>query len=324
MNQTLLKVNNLHVDFNTDDGIVCGVDDISFEIKEGSTLAIVGESGCGKSVTSLACMHLLGKQGKITKGKITFEGEDITYANEQRMRQLRGNKVSMIFQEPMTSLNPLLTIGYQVYESLHLHTELKRKDSKKKVLSLLRQVGIADEEEVYKKYPYELSGGQRQRVMIAMAIACHPKLLIADEPTTALDVTIQAQVLKLLKSLQKEFNIAILLITHDMGVVAEMADEVLVVYEGIVVEQAKVLDIFDQAQHPYTKGLLKSIVRVDQPIKTKLYSIPGMVSPIRKNWNRCPFCERCKFTTDMCRSKLPELRNFGKQHYVRCFLPVKG
>lgn len=324
MDPILLKVKDLHVDFDTDYGTICGVDDISFEINAGSTLAIVGESGCGKSVTSLACMHLLGKQGRITRGNIFFEGEDITCAKEKKMRGIRGNEISMIFQEPMTSLNPLLTVGYQISEALYLHTHQTDKDIKVKVLELLQQVGITHSvEEVYKKYPHELSGGQRQRIMIAMALACKPKLLIADEPTTALDVTTQAQILVLLKDLQKKSNMAILLITHDMGIVAEMADEVLVVYEGIVVERGKVLDIFTHAQHPYTRGLIQSIIRIDVPSNRRLYSIPGMVSPIREKWRRCPFYNRCIYATNACNTNLPELKNMGNRHYSRCLLVGK-
>jgi oligopeptide/dipeptide ABC transporter ATP-binding protein len=319
MAKTLLRVEELQVQFKREDGIALGVKDVSFSVTEGVNLALIGESGCGKSVTSLSCMGLLGKNGNIAKGIITFEDQDITRSGEKEMEKLRGKRMSMIFQEPMTSLNPVLTIKYQVSEALRLHTDIHKKEIHTRCVQLLRQVGIGDAEKVLAGFPHELSGGMRQRVMIAMALACKPRLLIADEPTTALDVTIQAQILRLLKKLQQETGITIMIITHDFGVVAEMADEVLVMYAGYGVEQGSVQALFAHPQHPYTKGLLKSIIPLNANLCGQLYSIPGMVPAIGLEQTRCPFYDRCSETVRRCSEELPLLQERGEGHFVRCF-----
>ncbi|MDR2484000.1 MAG: ABC transporter ATP-binding protein [Treponema sp.] len=319
MTKTLLQVEDLQVQFKREDGIALGVKDVSFAVTEGVNLALIGESGCGKSVTSLSCMHLLGNNGRISKGAITFEDQDITYAGEKVMEKLRGERMSMIFQEPMTSLNPVLTIYYQLSEALRLHTAMTKKEIRARCVQLLEQVGIAGTEKVLAGYPHELSGGMRQRVMIAMALACKPRLLIADEPTTALDVTIQAQILSLLKKLQHETGITIMIITHDFGVVAEMADEVVVMYAGYAVEQGDVRELFADPLHPYTKGLLKSIIPLDADMNTPLYSIPGIVPGITPEQTGCPFHDRCSGKSDRCGREFPLLQERKPGHFVRCF-----
>ena len=320
MQNALLQVENLQVQFKRGKKTAVAVDDVSFTLRKGVNLALVGESGSGKSVTSLACMGLLDKNGKVTQGKITFDGQDITHASQREMAKLRGAQMSMIFQEPMTSLNPVLSIGYQLAESLRLHTDMTSAQIKARSLELLDQMGIPNGEKVLRGYPHELSGGMRQRVMIAMALACGPKLLIADEPTTALDVTIQAQILELLKRLQKELGINLLMITHDFGVVAEMADEVAVMYAGLVVESGTVEEVFHHPQHPYTEGLLKSIIPLDASVGSTLYSIPGIVPQITTHQESCPFYPRCPYGSEICTQKLPSLREAGPGHFVRCFL----
>jgi oligopeptide/dipeptide ABC transporter ATP-binding protein len=320
MARALLEVENLQVLFKREHNISVGVDNISFTIREGSNLALIGESGSGKSVTSLSCMRLLGNNAVISNGTIRFEGRDITRAAEKEMRNIRGERMSMIFQEPMTSLNPVLTIWYQLAEALKVHTGMTKSRMWNTCQQLLYQVGIADTAKVLRGYPHELSGGQRQRVMIAMALACNPKLLIADEPTTALDLTIQAQILTLLKKLQRETGITILIITHDFGVVAEMADEVVVVYAGLAVEQGKVEDILAHPMHPYTEGLLKSIIPMDASMEFQLYSIPGIVPAISKDQKACPFFARCPYGVDRCENELPGLREKTPGHFSRCFL----
>jgi oligopeptide/dipeptide ABC transporter ATP-binding protein len=317
---TLLEVKDLQVLFEREHRISVGVDNISFTLREGINLALVGESGSGKSVTSLSCMRLLGSNAVISRGSIRFEGRDITRADEREMRKIRGERMSMIFQEPMTSLNPVLTIRFQLAESLKLHTDMRKPQIEERCRQLLNQVGIADADKVLRGYPHELSGGQRQRVMIAMALACNPKLLIADESTTALDVTIQAQILTLLKKLQRETGITILVITHDFGVVAEMADEVVVIYAGLAVEHGGVEDIFAHSLHPYTEGLLKSIIPLDASMETSLYSIPGTVPVISKDQNACPFYARCPYGVDKCGQELPKLQEKRPGHFSRCFL----
>jgi oligopeptide/dipeptide ABC transporter ATP-binding protein len=320
MAKTLLQVEHLQVQFNMETGVAFGVKDVSFSITEGVNLALIGESGSGKSVTSLSCMHLLGNQGRISQGIITFEGMDITHAREKDMQKFRGERMAMIFQEPMTSLNPVLTINFQLSEALRLHSNLSKKEIQDQCRRLLDQVGIADVEKVLAGFPHELSGGMRQRVLIAMAIACKPRLLIADEPTTALDVTIQAQILDLIKKLQAELGITIMLITHDFGVVAEMADEVVVLYGGYVVEKGDVYELFTNPLHPYTQGLLKSVISLDASMDAPLYSIPGVVPLMMPEQKGCPFHARCPSGTERCVQGFPELQERTQGHVVRCFI----
>ncbi|MDR2394167.1 MAG: ABC transporter ATP-binding protein [Treponema sp.] len=320
MAKTLLQVEHLQVRFNMEAGTCFGVKDVSFSVTEGVNLALIGESGSGKSVTSLSCMHLLGNKGRISRGLITFEGVDITHAGEKEMQKFRGERMAMIFQEPMTSLNPVLTINFQLSEALHLHSNLSKKEIQNQCRYLLHQVGIGDAEKVLAGFPHELSGGMRQRVLIAMAIACKPRLLIADEPTTALDVTIQAQILELLKSVQAETGITLMIITHDFGVVAEMADEVVVLYGGYAVEQGEVHDLFTNPLHPYTQGLLKSVPSLDASIDTPLYAIPGTVPLMLKEQPGCPFHERCLLGTARCTQSFPRLQERTQGHAVRCFI----
>lgn len=318
MNHDILQVDHLQIAFDTENGELVCVDDVSFTIADGRNVALVGESGCGKSVTSLSIMHLLGKHGKITSGTVTFNGRDITHLSEHEMDKIRGAEMAMIFQEPMTSLNPVLTIQYQMEEVLRLHTDNSAKENHQEVRHLLELVGIPNPERVLKGYPHELSGGMRQRVMIAMSLACKPKLIIADEPTTALDVTIQAQILDLIKSLHRKTGTALLLITHDMGVVAEMADEVVVMYAGQVVERADVFELFDRHLHPYTEGLMQSIPQLDTDISTPLTPIPGMVPSLQEMGVGCRFAPRCKYAVPECFATAPELREAKPGHYVRC------
>ncbi|MDR0525381.1 MAG: ABC transporter ATP-binding protein [Spirochaetaceae bacterium] len=319
MAKTLLKVQELQVHFRREKDVAVGVRDVSFSVTEGVNLALVGESGSGKSVTSLSCMRLLGNNGRIAKGAITFEGQDITRAGEKEMEKLRGERIAMIFQEPMTCLNPVLTIRYQLSEALRLHTALTKQEIKSRCAELIGQVGIADPEKVLAGYPHELSGGMRQRVMIAIALACKPRLLIADEPTTALDVTIQAQILSLLKKLQRETGITILIITHDFGVVAEMADEVVVMYAGYAVEQGTVQELFSNPLHPYTRGLLKSIIPLEAGEDAPLYSIPGAVPAMNREPKGCPFEDRCSDRLPRCGREFPSLRERVPGHTARCF-----
>jgi oligopeptide/dipeptide ABC transporter ATP-binding protein len=320
MNEVLLRVEDLQVLFARENIISVGVKDISFTVHKGVNLALVGESGCGKSVTSLSCMRLLGNNARIARGTISFEGRDITGLPEKEMRKIRGEQMAMVFQEPMMSLNPVLTIGYQIGEVLKLHTDMAPGRIRERCRELLRQVGIAEVDKALQGYPHELSGGMRQRVMIALALACKPRLLIADEPTTALDVTIQAQILSLLKELMEETGITIMIITHDFGVVAEMAEEVVVMYAGLAVEKGAVGDIFKRPLHPYTEGLLRSIIPLDASMENPLYSIPGMAPSISAEDTGCPFYARCPYGTDMCNEKLPALREDKSGHFVRCFL----
>lgn len=320
MSDKLLEVKNLKTYFKTEKGILKAVDDVSFSVRKGETLCIVGESGCGKSITSLSIMRLVSKDNGINAGgEIFFEDKDILKISEEEMRKIRGKDISMIFQEPMSSLNPVFTIGYQVSESLILHEGLTPKEANNKSIELLKKVGIPRADEIVKSYPHELSGGMRQRVMIAMALSCNPKVLIADEPTTALDVTIQAQILDLMRNLKKDFNTSIILITHDLGVVAEMADYVVVMYAGKVVEEGKVVEIFKNTSHPYTIGLLKSKPVLSQR-KEELYSIPGQVpNPIGMK-ESCYFSDRCDRCMEKCKTSIPPLKNIGNNHKVACWL----
>ena len=325
MAQELLRVDGLKVQFETKKGPLVCVEDISFSINRGETVALVGESGCGKSVTSLSIMHLLASNGGISGGSVVFDGEDITHAGEEQMNQLRGDRMSMVFQEPMTSLNPLLKIGYQITEVLRLHTKNTKEENTKIAMELLTEVGIPDPAKIMKSYPHELSGGMRQRVMIAIALACNPDLLIADEPTTALDVTIQAQILKLMRELRTKHNAALLLITHDLGVVAEMADHVVVMYCGQIVERAPVFELFENYQHPYTKGLLAAVPHLDMAAGQQLNPIPGTVPALSEiEPNKCRFANRCPYATELCGKKAPEMVEVAPDHFVRCHRMTGG
>lgn len=318
--EKLVEVKDLHVSFQTDQGLVRAVNGVSFSMERGKTLAIVGESGSGKSVTALSLMGLVeSSQGSIDSGLIFFEGREITKLSREEKRKLRGRDLSMIFQEPMTSLNPSLKIGFQVAEVYQKNLGLSKKEAQERAIEMLKMVEIEEAEKKARSYPHELSGGQRQRVMIAMALASKPKVLIADEPTTALDVTIQAEVLDLMKKLQKEMGTAILLITHDLGVVAEMADQVVVMYGGRAVERAQVLDLFDRPSHPYTQGLLGA-----RPSLTgqgeRLVNIPGQVPDPRNPIPGCAFANRCPRAMEVCRTQAPVERQVGPDHWVSCFL----
>lgn len=320
MAKDLVEFKNLKTYFYTEDGVVKAVNDVSFKIREGETVGIVGESGCGKSVTSMSLMRLIpSPPGKIVSGDILFEGKSILALSEAEMREIRGNKMSVIFQEPMTSLNPVFTVGFQISEAVILHQKLSKEEARKKAIEMVKLVGIPRAEKIVDSYPHELSGGMRQRVMIAMALSCNPKLLIADEPTTALDVTIQAQILDLMRNIKEKLNTSIMLITHDLGVIAEMADYVVVMYAGKVVEESDVKNLFAKPMHPYTTGLLKSKPSINQEDK-RLYSIPGQVpNPIGMPDN-CYFCERCEKAMDICRKKIPPLVEIEPGHKVACWL----
>lgn len=322
MANTLVEFKNLKTYFYTEDGVVKAVNDVSFKIKEGETVGVVGESGCGKSVTSMSLMRLIpNPPGKIVDGDILFEGKSVVNMSEDEMRDIRGNKISVIFQEPMTSLNPVFTVGKQIGEAVVLHQKLSKEEARAKAVEMLKLVGIPRAEEIVDAYPHELSGGMRQRVMIAMALSCNPKLLIADEPTTALDVTIQAQILDLMRNLKEKLNTSIMLITHDLGVIAEMADYVVVMYAGKVAEEAPVRELFADPMHPYTKGLLKSKPSLSEEGEGKqLYSIPGQVpNPIGMP-DYCYFCDRCDRAIDKCKKEIPPLREIKPGHKVACWL----
>jgi oligopeptide/dipeptide ABC transporter ATP-binding protein len=325
----LLTIRDLSVEFQTEYGLVKAVDGLSLSIKKGETLALVGESGCGKSVTALSILRLIARpMGALIRGEIFFEGEDLLCLTEQRMRQLRGNRISMIFQEPMTSLNPVFTIGDQIMEAVQLHQGLNKKDALDKSIAMLKMVGISSPETRVFNYPHQLSGGMRQRVMIAMALSCEPALLIADEPTTALDVTIQAQIMELMASLQEELKMGILLITHDLGVVAQNCDRVAVMYAGQVVEEANIFDIFKTPRHPYTLGLLRSVpgyTKEDQLLgednKPRLKTIPGMVPNLRDLRPGCRFHERCFSAQERCLKQDIDLIHTAHGATYRCLFP---
>jgi oligopeptide/dipeptide ABC transporter ATP-binding protein len=326
MSETLLEVTNLRTRYKTDDGVLFPVDDVSFRVKKGQTLGIVGESGCGKSQTALSIMRLIQKPGEIVSGDVQFKGESLLKKTDKEMRDILGNQMAMIFQEPMTSLNPVYTIGDQIEESIKLHQKgLSKQQIMQKAIDMLKLVGIPAAEKRYHEYPHQLSGGMRQRVMIAMAMSCTPQLLIADEPTTALDVTIQAQILDLMRKVQKEFNAGMILITHDLGVVAEMCQDVLVMYAGKIVEYGTVEDIFYRPKHPYTKGLLDSIPHFETGSRMKqLNTIPGLVPNLYKLPTGCRFQDRCKFVQDDCRRAEPNLENLRGLHKVACYHPVQS
>jgi oligopeptide/dipeptide ABC transporter ATP-binding protein len=324
--EVLLDVKNLKTYFFTDEGVVKSVDGVTFHIQKGETLAVVGESGSGKSVTSLSIMRLIASPpGKIVEGEILFRGKDgqqkdITKLPESDMRKIRGNDISMIFQEPMTSLNPVYTVGDQIGEAVMLHQNKTRREAMEVAITMLELVGIPEARRRVTSYPHQMSGGMRQRVMIAMALSCNPALLIADEPTTALDVTIQAQILDLMRKLQREIGMSILFITHNLGVVAEMADRVVVMYGGQVVEEGTVVEIFKQPKHPYTMGLLNSIPRVDHAVaeQGRLEAIPGNVPNPLYLPSGCAFHPRCKFVIDACKVDVPKLEDTGNHHMSRC------
>jgi len=319
MAEKLLSVRGLKTHFYTEDGVVPAVDGISFDLERGGTLGIVGESGCGKSVTSLSIMGLIpSPPGKIVEGEIIFEGRNLVNMDEAEMRNIRGNEISMIFQEPMTSLNPVFTIGNQIMEAIMLHQKLDKAAARKKAIEMLSLVGIPSPEKRVDEYPHQLSGGMRQRVMIAMALSCNPKLLIADEPTTALDVTIQAQILDLMRDLQHELGTAIIMITHDLGVIAELVEEVVVMYTGVIVESGDTETIFKNPQHPYTQGLLASIPRLDSDVD-RLQAIPGTV-PTPGNFPKgCGFHPRCPYAKDICVAKRPPAFEVGSGHHAACW-----
>ncbi|MBZ4660270.1 MAG: transporter ATP-binding protein [Desulfacinum sp.] len=317
----LLEVQNLKTYFFTDRGVAKAVDDVSFSLDTGKTLCVVGESGCGKSVTALSIMRLIPEPpGRIVGGRILFEGTDLVGLSEARMRSIRGNKISMIFQEPMTSLNPVFRVGDQIAEVLELHENMKKADAMDRAVELLRMVGIPSPESRVRDYPHQMSGGMRQRVMIAMALACNPKLIIADEPTTALDVTIQAQILELMEELSRTTGTAILLITHDLGVVAETAEHVVVMYAGRVVEEAPVRELFHDPLHPYTRGLMRSIPSMSDDERRRLEAIPGVVPSLLALPVGCKFNDRCRHAFDRCLAEEPPLTTPKDGHSVRCWL----
>ncbi|MGN7408913.1 ABC transporter ATP-binding protein [Sporosarcina sp. SAFN-010] len=317
----VLEVKDLQTTFFTDSGAIPAVDHVDFFVREGEVLGIVGESGCGKSVTSLSVMGLVPKPpGKITGGEILFQGNDLLKKSEREMRYIRGNDIAMIFQEPMTSLNPLFTIGNQMSEAILIHEKKwSKKRARARAVEMLKLVGLPRADELIDEYPHQLSGGMRQRVMIAMALVCDPKVLIADEPTTALDVTIQAQILKLMKELNTRLDTAIMLITHDLGVVAETCERVIVMYAGQVIEEASVKKIFQDPQHPYTKGLIQSVPDMRYK-KDRLYSIPGNVPKPGTIKKGCKFAARCEFAFDRCLAEDPALIQTETGHQTRCFL----
>lgn len=324
MTDNLLEVNNLRTSFRDKDGkMVPAVDGVTFHVARGETLGIVGESGCGKSVTSLSVMRLIPEPpGRIEADSILFDGVNLLSLGAAQMREIRGNDISMIFQEPMTSLNPVFTIGHQIGEAIELHQGLSREKAEAMAVEMLRKVGIPSAEKRVKEYPHQLSGGMRQRVMIAMALSCNPKLLIADEPTTALDVTIQAQILDLIKDLRDDMGMSIILITHDLGVVAETVERVLVMYAGKVVEEAETVELFENPKHPYTEGLLNSIPRLAERTQERLYVIKGTVPHPLHMPKGCRFNPRCPYAQEKCINESPELVSVGENHKVSCWYPL--
>jgi peptide/nickel transport system ATP-binding protein len=326
MAEPLLSVENLQTHFRTPDGVNRAVDGVTFHVNAGETIAIVGESGCGKSVTAMSILRLIPEPpGKIA-GAVRFLGRDLLTLSDREMRAIRGNEISMIFQEPMTSLNPVLTVGRQIGETLRLHQGLSGAQAEAKAIEMLRLVGIPAAERRVKEYPHQLSGGMRQRVMIAMALACNPKLLIADEPTTALDVTIQAQILDLMRDLKHRVGAAIVLITHDLGVVAEVAERVIVMYAGRKVEEATVTDLFARPKHPYTQGLLGAVPKLGSSLTgeaTRLAEIPGLVPSLKMRIQGCVFAGRCPYATDLCHTTAPALEEKAPRHVAACHYSEK-
>lgn len=317
--KTILEVKDLKTHFFTDKGVVKAVDGVSYKLKEGEILGIVGESGCGKSISAMSILNLIEEPGKIVNGSIKYYGEELVGINESKMRHFRGNEISMIFQEPMTSLNPVFRIGDQITESLMLHKKMKKDEAMKRAIELIKLVGIPRPEKIAHNYPHQLSGGMRQRIMIAMALACEPKVLIADEPTTALDVTIQAQILSLMKDLQERTNTAIMMITHDLGVVAQMAHHVIVMYSGKIVESAPVIELYNNPKHPYTQGLLDSIPDLEND-RDRLNTIGGVVPNPFELPKGCYFAPRCKHAMDICHTNHPETYTINEKHTASCYL----
>ena len=320
--EPLLSVENLSVQFSTSRGPVYAVNGISFDIAPGETLGLVGESGCGKSVTSLALLGILARNGRVTSGRALFGGSDLLALRDSELRRIRGSEIAMIFQDPMTSLNPVLTIGRQIREVLETHFAMRKDAATRRAAELLEQVGIPSADQRHKDYPHQFSGGMRQRAMIAMALACEPKLLIADEPTTALDVTIQAQILDLLRKLVAERNTALILITHDLGVVAGMCERVHVMYGGLIMEAGSADQLFARPRHPYTLGLLQSVPRLDATRRAKLTPIEGQPRDMLTAPRACPFQPRCRYEVEQSRLEVPPLREIEPGHWVACFNPV--
>lgn len=315
----LLDVQDLTTVFAGDYGVTVSVDHISFYVDQGEVVCVVGESGCGKSVTSLSIMRLLGRGGAVTDGSVLFENRDLLAMSEKELDTIRGDELTMIFQDPLTSLNPVFTVGSQITESIRTHMQMSREEAKMRAAELLKQVGMPEPETVMKKFPHTLSGGMRQRVMIAMALSCNPKLLIADEPTTALDVTIQAQIMKLLGELRQEKNMAMILITHDIGLVANMADRVIVMYAGQIVEEAAVQELFANPKHPYTRALLNTVPTIRDDEDRQLQAIPGMVPENYDDMAGCRFADRCPYRREAC-AMPQENYAFGEGHYARCIV----
>ena len=323
--KTLLEVEDLSTHFFTQEGVVKAVDGVTWGIKEGETIGLVGESGSGKSVSALSVMRLIpDPPGKIISGRIMFDGTDLLTMSQKEIREIRGNKIAMVFQEPMTSLNPVLTIARQMTETLELHLNMDRSTAKARAVELLDQVGIPDAQRRVDDYPHQFSGGMRQRVMIAMALSCNPKLIIADEPTTALDVTIQAQVLELVKSMADSYQTAVVIITHNLGVVARHASRVNVMYAGHIVESAAATEIYGDPRHPYTVGLLQSVPRLDEPRKTRLVPIEGSPPDLVNLPPGCPFRPRCTFAIDKCADENPPLTKVDEDHYSACWVAADG
>jgi oligopeptide/dipeptide ABC transporter ATP-binding protein len=321
----LLEVRNLTTKFYTQDGVVHAVDDVSYDVNVGETIALVGESGCGKTVSALSIIRLIAEPpGKIESGEVLFEDHDLMKLSPDEIRKVRGGKISMIFQEPLTSLNPVLTIGRQLSEGMEFHMQLSKLDAEREAIKLLKLVGIPHPETRIKDYPHQFSGGMRQRVMIAIAIACKPGLIIADEPTTAVDVTIQAQLLELIKGISRELNTALILITHNLGVVARYAHRVFVMYAGRIVEQGNALDVYHHPLHPYTAGLLGSVPRLDEPRKTRLSPIRDQPPDLIALPRGCAFNPRCGFVSEQCCNERPALGEVEKGHYSACWIAQKG
>ena len=320
----LLEVKGLTTRFYTQDGVVHAVNGISFRVDEGETLGIVGESGCGKSVTVLSCMRLIPQPpGKIVTGEVLFDGRDLLKVSEDEIRQVRGNKIAMIFQDPMTSLNPVLTIGRQISEALELHLGMTKEQARRRSIELLEMVGIPEAEKRIDDYPHQFSGGMRQRAMIAMALSCNPQLLIADEPTTFLDVTIQAQIIDIVKRLRDELGMTVIWITHDLGIIAGIADRVIVMYAGYLVEEASVKELYSDPRHPYTLGLLGSVPRLDEARKERLTSIDGLPPDQIDMPPGCPFAPRCVYAIDRCLEENPSFRAVAPYHKTACWVDVR-
>ena len=313
----LLEVKDLKTYFYTDEGVVKSVDGVSFSVDKGETLGVVGESGCGKSITSMSIMQLIGKPGKIVNGEIDFKGENLLNKDKEEMRKIRGKEIAMIFQDPMTSLNPVYTVGQQIMEAVLIHEDMTKEQARERAIQMLDLVKIPDAEKRLNSYPHEFSGGMRQRVMIAMALSCNPEFLICDEPTTALDVTIQAQILNLINELKEKTGTAVMMITHDLGVISEVADNVMVMYAGQVVEYTDVDTVFEKPLHPYTQGLISCIPKLGGQ-EEKLSTIKGMVPSFNDMPEGCLFCPRCEYAKDICRKERPELVDLDG-HQVRCF-----